>query len=295
MANLYDFVSESRLFRKFELNELLFVEYRCLVEDAQSRIWSPNNYFAYVLGGKKKWKVPGVEFLAQPGDALFVRKGAHEVHQYFREDFVVLFLFVPDQFIRQVVEKYALPIPEKPSAEQTVTEQLMPLAMDKSLHAYFQSMLTYFGQAKPPPPSLLQLKFEELLIHLMEHSSNTAIARYFGSLCRQNGSSIRAVMEANFYSPLSLEEFARLCARSLSSFKREFKVLYGTTPGRWLLEKRLAYGRFLLETTDKMVYEVAYEAGFKNRSHFTQAFKEKFGASPIELRKGKIKSQKDAG
>lgn len=94
----------------------------------------------------------------------------------------------------------------------------------------------------------------------------------------------KEIMEANFFSNFSLEEFARLCSRSLSTFKKEFSILYNTTPGKWLMEKRLAYSRFLLETTDNSVDEIHFESGFENRSHFDRVFKSKYGLSPSRFR-----------
>jgi AraC-like DNA-binding protein len=83
---------------------------------------------------------------------------------------------------------------------------------------------------------------------------------------------------------MSLEEYARLCGRSLSTFKNDFSDLFKTSPGKWLIEKRLEYGKFLLETTDKSISEIAFESGFKNQSHFTRSFKESYDNSPLKFR-----------
>ena len=64
---------------------------------------------------------------------------------------------------------------------------------------------------------------------------------------------------------LKLEEFARLCGRSLSSFKRDFIVAFNTTQGRWLARKKLEHAQHLLETTDKNISEVTFEAVLKIR------------------------------
>jgi AraC-like DNA-binding protein len=87
-------------------------------------------------------------------------------------------------------------------------------------------------------------------------------------------------MEANFFSNLSMEEFAKLCARSLSGFKQDFKNIYHTTPGKWLLEKRLEYSRYLLKTTGNSLDEICTGSGFENLSHFIRVFKNKYGLTP---------------
>jgi AraC-like DNA-binding protein len=75
-----------------------------------------------------------------------------------------------------------------------------------------------------------------------------------------------------------------MCHRSLSSFKREFRKVYGTTPGKWLMERRLIHSASLLQTTDLSVTEISFECGFEDVSHFSRSFKEKFGQSPSDYR-----------
>ena len=111
-----------------------------------------------------------------------------------------------------------------------------------------------------------------------------ALKTYFSGLQAATKPSIREIMETNFFSNLSLEEFARLCARSLSAFKQEFKNIYQTTPGKWLQEKRLEYARYLLETTNITIEEICMESGFENRSHFIRVFKNRFGLPPGRMK-----------
>ena len=87
-------------------------------------------------------------------------------------------------------------------------------------------------------------------------------------------------MEANFRYNLSLEDYAKLCHRSLSSFKRDFQNHFQEAPGRWLLRKRLDYAASLLHNSNMNVSEVAFESGFENVSHFSRAFKERFKEPP---------------
>jgi AraC-like DNA-binding protein len=92
-------------------------------------------------------------------------------------------------------------------------------------------------------------------------------------------------MEANFSYNLGLEDFARLSHRSLSTFKRDFRKYYNQSPGKWLLQKRLDYSAVLLKNPMLNVSQVAVDCGFEDLSHFSRAFKEKFGISPADYRK----------
>ena len=96
---------------------------------------------------------------------------------------------------------------------------------------------------------------------------------------------LKEIMETNCLYNLQLHEYARLCHRSLSSFKRDFNTAYGMTPGRWLLQKRLDTASHLLVSSEKSIMDVAMESGFKNISHFDRVFKQHHKISPLQYRK----------
>lgn len=283
MVNLQDYIEDSRLFQTFRIDELLFVEYKCLVEDDQSDIWAHNNYFAYVLGGEKKWKTQKGEYYVSGGEGLFVRRGAHTVYQYFDEPFRVLFVFMPDSFIREVLAKYHTLTPRQ-ETEFYESDGVIPLAMNEVLQSFFHSMLAYFSQPKAPHQALLKLKMEELILNIISQTDNASLSQYFIQLGQRQKVNLAKIMNSHFQYPLSVQDYARLSARSLSSFRRDFKDTFNTTPSRWLMQKRLEYSRFLLENTDKNIWEVMDESGFKNRSHFVTSFKNTYGDSPHRYR-----------
>ncbi len=121
-------------------------------------------------------------------------------------------------------------------------------------------------------------------MNIISSNSQQDLNLYFSAVCKSSKPSIREIMELNFFSNLTLNEFARLCARSLSSFKREFGTIYHKTPGDRLIEKRLEYSRYLLETTDLSIDDICFETGFEDRTHFNRVFKRKYGASPGKMR-----------
>jgi len=92
-------------------------------------------------------------------------------------------------------------------------------------------------------------------------------------------------MEANYTYNLSMADYAKIAGRSMASFKREFSLLYKTTPGKWLIQRRLEYAAMLLNNSAKAVNEVAFESGFENPSHFSRSFKQNFGMPPSATKK----------
>ena len=96
-------------------------------------------------------------------------------------------------------------------------------------------------------------------------------------------------MEKNFMFNLPLEKFGYLTGRSLTTFKRDFKKTFATTPQKWLTQKRLELAHYQFVEKRKKPIDVCYEVGFENLSHFSFAFKKYFGYPPTELLAATIK------
>ncbi len=268
--------------KQLSVNDLLFAEYKCPLSETRFDMWTHHNYFVYVIKGKKKWFAGDHEVLAREGDCIFVRKGAHSIYQYFDDDFCSLFMFVPDQFIKDtLLEKQ---MTAEIQNDDTDLSPILRVQTDEVLKTYFFSFLSYISKPGNPDKKLAELKFRELIMIVAGEPANKSISGYFLNLCKTARPSLQSVMESNFTYPMNLDEYARLSGRSLSTFKRDFKQIYDTTPSKWLRQKRLDYSRYLLKQTDKSVTEVVFDCGFKNTSHFSRAFKEEFGKTPSNIK-----------
>ncbi len=284
MVNYYDDVLSNLQFKKFVIGELLFSEYTCPLEDDSFAIWTHMDYLVHVVSGKKVWHTARGSWPTESGQTLFFKKGAASVQQFFDEDFCLLVFFVPDSFVRGIVQEFAadlkgnLPPADKQSSAIRVNN-------DVALTAFVQSMLAYFSGAEEPSEPLLRLKLKELIIGVLLSERNPALSSYFQSVANSEAPEVAEIMEANFRYNLSLEEFAAMCHRSLTSFKRDFRKNYDETPGRWLLKKRLDYSATLLHNRDANISQVGYDSGFEDLSHFSRVFKQRFGMSPANFRK----------
>jgi AraC-like DNA-binding protein len=286
MNNVYDFVSNSNLFKKFEVNDLLFVEYKCLFPENKVAYWTSSNYFVYVLGGRKRYVSGNNEYLIEVGEGIFIKRGVYVAERFDNEDFCALAIFVPDNFIESVTRKYAGLYPGK--QQSTATDSIIRLNMDAAFSSYFQSVLSYFPKPVSPPGELLVIKFEELILNILTSPDNGDLSAQLLSIRKNDKVCIRETMEKYFVHPLSLNEYARLCARSLSSFKTDFFDTFKMSPGKWLMIKRLEHARLLIETTEAPVSEIAVKAGFKNTSHFVRIFKDTYGKPPLQYRQVRL-------
>jgi len=129
-------------------------------------------------------------------------------------------------------------------------------------------------------PELQKLKFEEIMLHLLEQNGKEVIDFFETTIHNESTSFFRKVVEEHVYSNISVQELAFLCHMSKSTFKRAFSEIYGDTPGKWLREKRLDCSAYHIGALKKSPSQVCEELGFTSFSSFIQSFKRKFGTTP---------------
>lgn len=278
MINIYNRkLANPENYRQFRCGESLITLYNCPLKSKFQDVWSHHNYIVYVVEGRKVWHTAQGSYELNPGDCVFVRKGASILEQFFDGAFCLVMFFLPDEFISAVLRSKTIPVRQ---LQQTYAP-VIPLHSDEPVKVFFSSMISLFGTGREPDPALIEVKFRELILTVADNTYNTELAAYFCTLLQQpQAVSLQMIMEDNFCFNLTLEEFAQLSNRSLSSFKRDFQKQFQCSPGKWLLEKRLKHAMNLLTNTDKTVTEAAFESGFENRSHFSRAFRGRFGVSP---------------
>ncbi|MFT3796646.1 AraC family transcriptional regulator [Flavobacterium sp.] len=282
MFNVYEVIKGNPdFYRQLRSGESLITQFSCLLDDKFKDAWSHNNYFAYIVEGRKIWHTANGSYDLKAGDCAFVRKGAFISEQFFETTRCFIFFFMPDEFIRETLQG-------KVKATEKIGKPfapVIPVEDNAMIQAFFHSMLSYFGSKGEPDEALLEIKFKELLLTLADNPANAELRAYFGSLLHEpRAVSIQQVMDQNFCFNLKLEEFARLSARSLSAFKRDFENCYQTSPGKWLLEKRLNHAMHLITNLGKTVSDAAFESGFESTSHFSRAFRQRFGTPPAAVK-----------
>jgi AraC-like DNA-binding protein len=283
MLNLYESVRTNPSYNRLEIGDFLFAEYSCGITAKKLANWTDTDYLMHVVTGKKTWHTSDGVCRANPGETLFVKKGATIVEQHFEEDVCLLMFFIPDALMRSTVREMAGGLNLR-TADGAPIECVLRVENDTALSAFFQSMRTYFSGGEKPSEPLVRLKLKELIVSVLTSGRNAGLATYFRKIGESDAPSVPEIMESNFRFNLSLEEYAKLCHRSLSSFKRDFQTHFQESPGKWLLRKRLDYSAVLLRGSRMNVTEIAFESGFEDVSHFSRVFKERFDVPPIAYR-----------
>jgi AraC family transcriptional regulator, exoenzyme S synthesis regulatory protein ExsA len=271
-----------RYSKEFSCGESLITIFNCppearLMKTKFAGLWSHENYIFYVLEGKKVWHTAHGSYEISECSCVLVRKGACILEQFFDIGFCLVLFFIPDQFICETLKSRSAPIVKTGQQYAPV----ISIKATETLQSFFVSMYAYFSGTTAPDKSLLELKFRELILNIADNPDNVEALSYFCSLMNEPQSlTLERVMQDNYCFNLKLEQYATLCNRSLSAFKRDFLKQFNTTPGKWLLEKRLQQSLVLLSNRGKSVSDAAFESGFENVSHFSRSFKQRFGFSP---------------
>jgi AraC-like DNA-binding protein len=281
--NYDDSIADPVNIKQLAVKDTLFLYYRCPQVERQIQLFSHYNEIMFTLSGARTMHHSGKSWTVQKHSCLFSRKTAYLQELPELVGWEVLAFYFQDSFFRQVINEYRQYLPLNNLPEPPV-DMLMEINVNETTLAFFYSILPYFNQGLTPAEGLLELKFKELLFNIFLDPSNKGFLAYVNSIMDQQKTPIWQIMEANYMFNLTIEQFARMAHRSVSAFKTEFGKYYGTTPGKWLRKKRLEHAKLLLETSDKSVSDVAFNSGFENVSHFSKAFKEMYGTSPVQYR-----------
>lgn len=128
----------------------------------------------------------------------------------------------------------------------------------------------------------VSLIFHELIQKLSKQISDTS-PTYSEEVNR-----MKNYIDTHIGENVTSEKLASLIFKSKSQATRIFKAEMNTTPYDYLLERRLAQAKSLLQSTNLLVKEIAYRCGFTDEHYFSDMFKRKCGTSPREYRNKKI-------
>lgn len=104
-------------------------------------------------------------------------------------------------------------------------------------------------------------------------------ARPINSINRVAALRAREYIEARVGESFSLEDLERATGHDRWQLSRDFRALFGTSPYRYLIARRLDRARRLLLAGCAGV-DAAFACGFADQSHFGRAFKKTFGMTP---------------
>lgn len=91
-------------------------------------------------------------------------------------------------------------------------------------------------------------------------------------------------IEAHLADDISLRDLAAQAGLSTHHFGEAFKASTGTSPHRYLVERRIRRAKELLLGAEQSIAEIAMSVGFASHSHFTDNFRRLTGTTPSRFR-----------
>jgi len=214
------------------------------------------------------------------GEYCLVRK--NHLARYNKEkingEFEKVVIILDEAFLRKVQGSYQ----PDPSATKS-QNAFIGLQHDDRIPDFIDSLMPYYNRRGMIDQKIADDKREELLSLLLQ--ANPQLANILFDFGIPQKIDLEAFMNRNYKFNVSIQRFAYMTGRSLSAFKRDFAAIFSDTPNRWLIQKRLKEAYFLIDKKGKKPTDIYLDIGFEDLSHFSFAFKKKFGVSPALLGK----------
>lgn len=229
----------------------------------------------------------GISERVEENNLIFLGKGIYTV-----SDFIPLnggfkaILFSLDD---RLISKYLASIADGFSTESKTIAQrgkgTYTINANEQIKRFMTSLGDVYGSLGQTP-ALVELKLLELLhlIAIQDKSYRFIQELIAGQKKYMKRRSITDFMERYALQNLTLDDYALLTGRSVSSFVRDFKRIYNTTPNKWILDKKVQLAHRLMLENNYSVTDAAMKSGFENVSHFIKMYKRKYGLTPKQLK-----------
>ena len=263
-------------------NDIILFDYNLSNQIDKHKVLLEKNLFTFLMEGHKQVHFSNTTVAIQNNASLLMASGNCLVTEELTgaANYRCIMLFFSQQKMMQLILKYPELAVKTLVKQQKNTPPYFLIEKDIFIQHFIQSLLPHFSMAAPLSQKILELKLEEIVLYMAEKYGSSFNVFLQTMLQVNQSQSLKETVEANTYSNLSTEQIAFLCNRSLSSFKRHFEKVYNQTPGSWFKQKRLARAKELLQSGTAKPSEIFASTGYKNLSHFSTAYKTRFGKSP---------------
>lgn len=127
---------------------------------------------------------------------------------------------------------------------------------------------------------LIESKLREFVLLMTKKTSAPSEIDFLSAIFKPYKTRFENIINNNLYSDLQMKEWASLCHMSQSTFKRQFKVIYGEPPMKYITRLKIAKAKQLLINTNMCISNIMQETGFESVSTFNRVFKAHIGLSP---------------
>jgi len=171
-------------------------------------------------------------------------------------------------------------------SDYTLDYNIKKVEVDRLLVNFRESINILLDHPDLADESIIKTKLKEFVLLMAKSQEAPSQLDFLAALFKPLDIEFKSTVLNNLYSNLSVDELARLCHLSTSSFKRKFKESFNSCPKKYISKKKLEKAAALLRTDDLRVSDVAYDVGFDSLATFNRNFTATYGKSPSEYRLG---------
>ncbi len=170
------------------------------------------------------------------------------------------------------------------TSDYTFDFNLKKIEVDRLLENYKESINILLDHPELADENMIKTKLKEFVLLMSKSQQAPSQLDFLAALFKPNEIDFKTTIQHNLYANLSIEELATLCHLSISSFKRKFKTVFGESPKRYIIKKKVEKAAALLKSNDLRVSDIAYDVGFESLATFNRNFTNIYGKSPSEYR-----------
>lgn len=252
-------------------------------ETPRNKIFLPQNLVSFLEEGEKVVYYADNKTTLIPNKFAILSSGNYLMTEKFpgNNHYRSIMLYFDNIALKNFFLKYASIISEI-VPNHNKSKPFVVFEKDQFIRNFIASLKLI--QSKPSAFSerIIELKFEELMLHLLEIYPNEILSFQAKSLEEYSDFEIRKAVELNITNNLTIEELAFLCHTSVSTFKRKFVKIYNLVPSQYFMQQKMEMAKLLLLQNENPS-EVFYKVGYENHSSFSQSFKRVHGISPKEF------------
>jgi len=170
------------------------------------------------------------------------------------------------------------------TSSHTVDYNIKKVVVNKLLENFKESISILLDHPDVADEALIKNKLKEFVMLISKSVDAPSELDFLAAMFKPRFADFKAIIHANLYSNLSLNEFAALCHLSTSTFKRKFKDVFSESPKKYISRLRITHAAGLLKTQEGRISDIAYDLGFESIATFNRAFKAQFNVSPSAYR-----------
>ncbi len=247
----------------------------------------------HIFHGSKIMEYEDTRVSVSADETLFISRGSYimsEILSFEEGCFDGVMVFFDDAFLIEFFAKYAQLFKDTPKDTQKYKRGVALVQKNLYLQETMHSINSYI-QHKQEDKFLLQLKFEEALLQAIQNDKTNQLRSYLTDLYEDSLLHIKHIFDTEEF--MDVESMIKRSKLSEEKFRKLFYQFYKQTPKEWLIQKRLAKAKLLLQEGTLNVSQVALECNFSSLSWFITQFNRYYKLTPKQFQQNHKKSKQN--